>query len=70
MSEVTREMFNVEFVPTVEVAELFHTTPAKIAAAIENHTLPIGFVANEGRRRIIIVKKRLEAYINAWDLGA
>ena len=69
MANSVKEMFDVEFVPTAEVAELFHTTPSKIAAAIENHTLPIGFVANEGRRRIIIIKKRLQAYINANDLG-
>ena len=62
--------FDVELLKTDEVAKLFHTTPSKIAAAIKNHTLPIGFVADEKQNRVFIIKKRLEAFIEAKDLGA
>lgn len=62
-------MFDVELIPAADVAKMFHTTPAKIAAAMKNHTLPIGFIADENCNRIFIIKKRLEAYINAKDLG-
>lgn len=63
------DMFSVETVSAADVAKVFHTTPAKIAAAIKNGTLPIGFVADENCNRTIIIKRRLEAYIEAKDLG-
>ena len=63
------DMFKVEIVPAADVAKAFHTTPSKIAAAIKNGTLPIGFVADENQNRTVIVKKRFEAYIEAKDLG-
>lgn len=66
--EEINEMFKVELVKPEKVAEMFHTTAPKIKAAISNGTLPIGFVADGGRDRIIIVKQRLEAWINARDL--
>ena len=63
-------MFEVTIMKAGEVADIFHTTAPKIKAAILNGTLPIGFVADDEKRdRIIIVKKRLEAWINAKDLG-
>lgn len=62
-------MFDVELVKAEVAAEMFHTTAPKIKAAILNGTLPIGFVADGERDRIIIVKQRLEAWINARDLG-
>lgn len=55
----------VEFLSATEVARYFHTTPAKLRGAIENGTLPIGFSC--GDERCVIVKNRLEAYIEAWD---
>ena len=61
-------MFEVELMKADEVAKLFHTTAPKIKAAILNHTLPIGFVADGTQDRIIIIKQRLEAYIRADDL--
>lgn len=61
-------MFEVDLMKADEVARLFHTTPQKIKAAILNHTLPIGFVADGTQDRIIIIKQRLLAYINADDL--
>ena len=64
--------FDVQILPAVEVAKLFGTTGPKIKAAILNHTLPIGFVASKQNEnevdRIFIVKKRLEAWLNADDL--
>lgn len=66
----SKKMFEVEIVPATEVAKLFHTTSSKISAAIKNGTLPIGFVADEKQNRTIIVKKRLEAYVEAKDLKA
>nr|DAL13771.1 MAG TPA_asm: Pyocin activator protein PrtN [Caudoviricetes sp.] len=63
-------MFDVEIISAAEVAKIFHTTPSKITAAIKNGTLPIGFVADEKQNRTFIVKKRLNAYIEAKDLGA
>ncbi len=60
--------FEVKILKVEEVAKLFHTTPPKIKAAILNHTLPIGFVANCANDRIIIVEKRLKAYLEAEDL--
>lgn len=62
-------MFEVELMKAEEVAKIFHTTPAKIKAAILNRTLPIGFVADGTQDRIIIIKQRLLAYINADDLN-
>lgn len=64
-------MFEVKLTKPEVAAEIFHTTAPKIKAAILNGTLPIGFVADGGGRdRIIIVTQRLEAWLNARDLGA
>ncbi len=64
--------FDVQILPTIEVAKMFKTTSPKIKAAILNGTLPIGFVAQKQDEnevdRIFIVKKRLEAWLNAEDL--
>jgi hypothetical protein len=68
---VNESQFEVKLLKAKDVAKLFETTPAKIKAAILNRTLPIGFVSEsgeDGRDRTIIIKKRLEAYINAEDL--
>ncbi len=62
-------MFKADLMSAVEVANIFHTTPLKIKAAILNGTLPIGFVADGDRDRIIIIKQRLEAWLNAEDLN-
>ncbi len=61
-------MFEVTLMKAEEVAAMFHTTAPKIKAAILNGTLPIGFVADGDRDRIIIVKQRLEAWLSAKDL--
>lgn len=61
-------IFNVDIMKAEEVAKLFKTTPPKIKAAILNGTLPIGFVAGGDKDRIIIVKQRLDAWLNADDL--
>ena len=61
--------FDVTLMKAEEVAAIFHTTPPKIKAAILNGTLPIGFVADGGKDRIIIIKQRLEAWLNANDLN-
>ena len=62
------ERFNTRLVKAEDVAKMFHTTQQKIKAAILNHTLPIGFVAEGDVDRIFIIDKRLEAYLNADDL--
>jgi len=61
-------MFEVTLMKAEEVAAMFHTTAPKIKAAILNGTLPIGFVADGDRDRIIIVKERLRAWLEAADL--
>ena len=65
-------MCEVDFMEVSEVARLFGTTPPKIVAAIKNGTLPIGFVADSPepnvRTRTIIVKQRLEKWLNGEDL--
>lgn len=61
-------MFEVTLMKAEDVAKIFNTTPPKIKAAILNGTLPIGFVAGGERDRIIIVKERLDAWLNAKDL--
>lgn len=65
--------FQVDFLNVAEVASLFGTTPPKIVAAIKNGTLPIGFVSEgnnaDERTRTIIVKQRLEKWLNAEDLS-
>lgn len=64
--------FDVQILPAAEVAKMFGTTAPKVKAAILNGTLPIGFVAEKRSEkevdRIFIVKKRLEAWLNASDL--
>ena len=60
--------FEVDIIRAEDVAKIFKTTAPKIKAAILNRTLPIGFVADGDRDRIIIVKQRLEAWLNADDL--
>lgn len=61
-------MFEVELLKAEEVAAMFGTTAPKIKAAILNGTLPIGFIGTGGKDRIIIVKRRLDAWVNAKDL--
>lgn len=63
-----QDMFQVDFMKAVDVAALFKTTAPKIKAAILNGTLPIGFVADGDRDRIIIIKQRLQAWLEAKDL--
>lgn len=65
-------LFEVDLLKSEDVAKVFKTTPSKIAAAIRNGTLPIGFVADGNERertRTVIVKKRLENWLNAEDLN-
>lgn len=66
-------MLDVEIMTTEEVAQALHTTPMKVTAMVLNGTLPVGCAA-EGkpgeRNRTIIIKKRLEAWLAAKDLGA
>ena len=58
---------SVETITTKDTAAILRTTAPIVKAAILNGTLPIGFV---GRRdgstkdTIVILKKRLEMYIN------
>lgn len=65
--------FQVDFLSVGDVANLFGTTPPKIVAAIKNGTLPIGFVGEANgaheRNRTIIVKQRLEKWLNGEDLS-
>lgn len=61
-------MFEVHLTKAEEVAKIFHTTVPKLKAAILNGTLPIGFVADGERDRIIIVRERLDAWLKAKDL--
>ena len=61
-------MFEVDIIKAEDVARIFKTTAPKIKAAILNGTLPIGFVADGNKDRIIIVKQRLMAWLNADDL--
>lgn len=61
-------MFDVTLMKAEEAAAIFHTTAPKIKAAILNGTLPIGFVAGGDKDRIIIVKERLDAWLQAKDL--
>ena len=63
-----QEKFQTRLVKAEDVAMMFHTTQQTIKAAILNHTLPIGFVAEGDVDRIFIIDKRLEAYLNADDL--
>lgn len=65
-------MYEVEIVPTETVAKILHTTPAKVTAMVINGTLPIGAAISAkeaGQNRAIIVKRRLEAWLNAKDLN-
>lgn len=59
------EEIPVEFIPTNEAARYFHTTPAILRGAIENGTLPIGFVSGS---RCVVVKNRMKAYVESLDL--
>lgn len=65
-------MFEVELLKADDVAKMLCTTPQKITAAILNGTFPVGIVAEGGkseRTRTIIVKCRLEKWLNGEDLG-
>ena len=62
------EVFQVDILKATEVAKIFQTTAPKIKAAILNGTLPVGFVADGSVDRTIIIKQRLEAWLNADDL--
>ena len=64
---------SAELMTALEVANLFGTTPLKITKAIHDGKLPIGFVVepdpgSRERTRTIIVRKRLERYLNGDDL--
>lgn len=69
MNQPENDIFQFDLLKADQVAKMFHTTQQKLKAAILNHTLPIGFVAEGDVDRIFIVKKRLEAYLNANDLS-
>lgn len=60
------EAVKIEFIPIVEVAEMFGTTAPKIKAGILNGTLPIGTVMREGDGKDVtrIPKKRLMKWVN------
>ncbi len=55
-----------------EVAKRLGTSPMKLKSGILNGTLPVGAVLRDPgstQDRIIIVKRRFEAWMNACDLG-
>lgn len=66
--------FEVEIIPTEAVAKLLRTTPSKITAMVVNGSLPIGAAVRAGEdgersnNRAIIVKKRLEKWLEGRDL--
>lgn len=66
-------MYEVDLMSVEEVAKLFGTTGPKITTAILNGTLPIGFVSKAEtaaeRTRTIIVRQRLEKWLNGEDLS-
>lgn len=60
---------NIETMKIREAASLLGTTEPVLKSAILNGTCPIGAVGSgRSNDRIIIVKKRFEAWINADDL--
>jgi len=70
---VDKHLDNIDFISAREVAKILHTTPAKVKAAIKNHTMPIGMVGREGNsteERTIIPLPRFKAWIKGKDLGA
>ena len=64
-AEALWEEMPVEFISAAEEAKYFHTTAPILRGAIENGTLPIGFVSGS---RCVVVKNRLKAYIESLDL--
>jgi hypothetical protein len=64
----------IEIMTTESVAKLLKTTPSKVNAMIRNGTLPIGAAVRAGEdgegshNRSVIIKKRLEAWLNGDDL--
>lgn len=67
--EEISELLKVEIISGKDVAKMLHTTLPKIKAGILNGTLPIGFVGDiGGNDRVIIVKSRLLAWLQAEDL--
>ncbi len=66
-------MLEAELMTAAEAARILGTTPLKISKAIHDGVLPIGVVVeaepgkNE-RNRTIIIKKRLERWLNGEDL--
>ncbi len=64
-AETLRAELPVEFISANEAAKYFHTTPAILRGAIENGTLPIGFVSGS---RCVVVKNRVKAYVQSMDM--
>ncbi len=62
----------IETLSIREVGSMLKIAPMKVKAGILNGTMPIGTVVNEAgstKDRVIIIKKRFEAWVNAYDLG-
>ena len=53
----------VETITAREAAHILHTSPPIITEAILNGTLPIGFVGKGSKTRTVIIKKRLEQWV-------
>jgi hypothetical protein len=64
--KVKLQLFKPEIIPIAMVAADLNTTPPIIKAAIENGSLPIGFV---GGHRTVIIKRRYEQWVKGVDLG-
>lgn len=64
---------DVEIITAAEAARILKLTPLKVSKAVHDGVLPIGFVieadpeTNE-RNRTVIIKKRLERWLNGEDL--
>lgn len=65
----TKTLPPVEVVATEEVAKLLGTTVQKIHAAVINGTFPVGLAIDGDKNRTIILKARLEAWLNAKDMN-
>ena len=65
---------DTELLKASDVAPMLKTTPSKLIAAMLNGTCPIGAVSESDkaaheRTRAIIIKRRLDAWLAAKDLG-
>ncbi len=74
MQKLMQSINSVETVPVIEVAKLLHTSPEKVSAAIANGTFPVGLAVLGNptlntKTTTIILRNRLEAYLQAKDLG-